>query len=224
MERSREELTRIHRAKCRELKKIRAKMAEDLGIELHQRECTYQGYCRGTCPACRKEELLLNAALLKRQLGEANLKGRAATAGLTAAAALCLAGCTPPDSTEGAAVSSGDTPFSGEQLEGNFVLPEEQTDGEILPPEEQTQGELLPPVEQIQGEFLPPEEYPGNLLPEMEESLSHSSLETPGEYLELEGDVAVDLTYLPETEDDENDMAETDETESTSGENSQNGE
>lgn len=202
MERSREEQTRIHRAKCRELKKIRAKMAEDLGIELHQRECTYQGYCRGTCPACRKEELLLNAALLKRQLGEANLKGRAATAGLTAAAALCLAGCTPPDLTEGATVFSGDTPFSGEQLEGNFVLPEEQTDGEILPPEE----------------------YPGNLLPEMEESLSQSSLETPGEYLELEGDVAVNLTYLPETEDDENDMAETDETESTSRENSQNGE
>ena len=201
MERSREEQTRIHRAKCRELKKIRAKMAEDLGIELHQRECTYQGYCRGTCPACRKEELLLNAALLKRQLGEANLKGRAATAGLTAAAALCLAGCTPPDLTEGATVFSGDTPFSGEQLEGNFVLPEEQTDGEILPPEE----------------------YPGNLLPEMEERLSQSSLETPGEYLELEGDVAVDLTYLPETEDDENDMAETDGAESTSGEDSQNG-
>ena len=132
MERSREELTRIHRAKCRELKKIRAKMAEDLGIELHQRECTYQWYCRGTCPACRKEELLLNAALLKRQMREANLKGRAATAGLAAAAALCLAGCTPPDSTEGAAVPSEDTPFSVEQLEGNFVLPEEQADGEIL--------------------------------------------------------------------------------------------
>ena len=57
MKKSKEELTRIHKEKCRELKKIRAKMAENLSIELHQRECTYEGYCRGTCPACRKEEM-----------------------------------------------------------------------------------------------------------------------------------------------------------------------
>lgn len=178
MERSREELTRIHKAKCSELKKIRAKMAENLGIELHQRECTYQGYCSGTCPACRKEELLLNAALLKRQMGETNLKGRAATAGLAAAAALCLAGCTPPDPTKDAPVASENPSFSLEQLQGYIEFPEEQTDGEILPPEES----------------------PGNMLPELEESLSQPSLETPGEYLEMEGDVEVEPTYLPETE------------------------
>ena len=153
MKKSKEELTRIHKEKCRELKKIRAKIAEDLGLELHQRECSYEGYCSGTCPACRKEEMQINAALLKKQLEGVNLKGRAATAGLAAAAALCLTGCTPPgqDGTE------NDPPLSIEQL-----------DGEILP------------------------EFP--------ESLSQPSYEIPGEYVELEGDVAY-TTEPDETED-----------------------
>lgn len=72
MRRSREELGRIHKEKCKELKQIRAKMAEELGVELHQTECTYEGYCRGTCPKCRQEERKLNAAILKRQLEEAD--------------------------------------------------------------------------------------------------------------------------------------------------------
>ena len=82
MKKSKEDLNRIHKEKCRELKRIRGRIAEDLGIELRQRECTYEGYCSGTCPACRREEMQLNAALLKSQRQGANLKGRAATAGL----------------------------------------------------------------------------------------------------------------------------------------------
>ena len=34
MKRSKEELGRIHKEKCKELKAIRAKIAEDLGIDL----------------------------------------------------------------------------------------------------------------------------------------------------------------------------------------------
>lgn len=93
MTRSREELDRMHKEKCLELKKIRAKMAEDLGIDLKQSVCMYTGYCSGTCPKCKSEEMRLNAAIWKKQMEESNLKGRIAAVGLTAAAALSLTGC-----------------------------------------------------------------------------------------------------------------------------------
>ena len=93
MKRSREELGRIHKETCRELKQVRAKIAEDLEIDLHQTECTYEGYCSGTCPKCKGEELRLNAAILKKQMEESNMKRRVMAAGLTAVAALSLTGC-----------------------------------------------------------------------------------------------------------------------------------
>ena len=40
------------REKCNKLKKIRAAVAEKLGIDLHQVECTFEGECTGTCPKC----------------------------------------------------------------------------------------------------------------------------------------------------------------------------
>lgn len=94
MKKSREEWNRIHKEKCRELKQIRAEIAKDLGIDLKQTECTYQGYCSGTCPKCMGEEWRLNAAILKKQMAEGERKRRAVAAGLTTAAAICLSGCT----------------------------------------------------------------------------------------------------------------------------------
>lgn len=228
MKKSKEDLNRIHKEKCRELKRIRGRIAEDLGIELRQRECTYEGYCSGTCPACRKEEMQLNAALLKRQLQGANLKGRAAATGLAAAAALCLAGCTPPEQNEidgmveSLSALSGDGSLpAGEQTEGEF-LPEEDTwkDG---PTAGQTEGEFLPEegtgkdgptagqtdagawsIEQLEGEI------PAGFL----ENPEQSEYETPGEYVELEGDVA----YLPESSEMTEDPSIPDTEESTQNE------
>lgn len=191
MKKSREELTRIHKEKCRKLKEIRAKMAEDLGIDLHQRECTYQGYCRGTCPACRKEELLLNAALLKKQMEGANLKGRAAAAGLAAAAALCLTGCGPSSQN----ITTDDSPeMINEDLPGFITPPSDEivdgyiindTEGDFLVPDEQSEEEM-PEIDQEEGE-----------MPLFPEGLEQPSCEASDEYMELEGDVV----YIPETED-----------------------
>ena len=97
MRRNREELNRIHKEKCKELKKVRAKIAADLGVELHQTECTYEGYCSGTCPKCKSEEMKLNMAIMKKQLESADIKRRAAAAGITTMAALCLTGCSVTD-------------------------------------------------------------------------------------------------------------------------------
>ncbi len=129
MKRSKEELGRIHKERCRELKGIRAQIAQDLGIELHQTECTYEGYCSGTCPKCRSEELRLNAAMLKKQLQEADLKRRVTAAGLTTVVALGLTGCDIGD----VYVTEGTPSMPQEEvLEGDVI--------EIMDSSESTEG------------------------------------------------------------------------------------
>lgn len=167
MKRNREELTRIHKEKCKELKAVRAKIAEDLGIDLHQRECTYEGYCSGTCPKCKQEELMLNAAILKKQLEASDMKRRVAAVGLTAAAAVSLSGCSTlinekveeiweaidGNMTEGIAPAIEMETIS--QLEGALVPVEETVEAlesDIAAPE--------PTVEELEGDvaFIESEE------------------------------------------------------------------
>ena len=52
--------------KCQKLKVIRKNLADELGINLQQSECTYEGECKGTCPKCKREESILNSALVKK--------------------------------------------------------------------------------------------------------------------------------------------------------------
>ena len=56
------------RKKCDALKSVRKVLADKLGIDLHQKECTYEGECVGTCPKCKQEEEILNSALLSNSL------------------------------------------------------------------------------------------------------------------------------------------------------------
>ena len=60
-----EENMNKHKKKCEHLKTIRKNMADSLGVELNQTECTYEGDCGGTCAKCQKEEQTLAKVLLK---------------------------------------------------------------------------------------------------------------------------------------------------------------
>jgi len=56
---------------CKELKAVRKQIAEENGIPLEIKECTYQGPCRGTCPRCESEvRFLENALAQKIKLGK----------------------------------------------------------------------------------------------------------------------------------------------------------
>lgn len=67
----------LGRAKCKILKEIRQKIADENDIPYVTRECTYQGSCSGTCPKCESELQYLESELEKRRrLG----KGVAVTA------------------------------------------------------------------------------------------------------------------------------------------------
>ncbi len=182
MKRSKEELGRIHKEKCRELKQIRARMAEDLGIDLHQTECTYEGYCSGTCPKCKSEELRLNAAILKRQMEEADMKRRVAAAGLTTVAALCLTGCNVMDRY---AMDGGiQPPITEEVLEGDVATVVDYEGGmEVEPPSdssEQTECELTEEV--LEGDVATVVNYEGGMeVAPPSESTEETDRELAGE-------------------------------------------
>jgi len=61
-----EERSNENKEKCKQLRKVRKQIADELNIDLHQVECTYEGICSGTCPKCFQEEQILNIALSKQ--------------------------------------------------------------------------------------------------------------------------------------------------------------
>lgn len=73
-----------NKEKCKLLKEVRKTMANKLGVDLHQQECTYQGKCLGTCPKCKQEEEILNKAILQKT----------AIAGTVAAISMGMTGCS----------------------------------------------------------------------------------------------------------------------------------
>lgn len=98
----------IHKEKCKRLKAIRKRLADGLGIDLKQRECTFEGECRGTCPKCRQEEEALNRALL----------GKAAAVAVSAG--ILLTGCQ--GETENIGNPSGRSKVDWEEIAGDIAV------------------------------------------------------------------------------------------------------
>lgn len=108
--------------KCRILKDIRRRIAEENGIEYVTSECKHKGDCRGTCPKCEQEVRDLERELERRmRLG----KG-IAIAGIAATMVLTGVGCAD---------------IGGEELGGDIPAIEE-TDGILAPEQVETPGEV----------------------------------------------------------------------------------
>ncbi|MBQ1206323.1 MAG: hypothetical protein IIX67_03875 [Clostridia bacterium] len=76
--------------RCRILKDIRKKIAEENDIEYITTECKYKGDCPGTCPKCESEVRYLERELeRKRGLGK-----RVAIAGIAVGVTATATGCT----------------------------------------------------------------------------------------------------------------------------------
>ena len=131
----------LGKQKCKLLKEIRRKIADENDIPYVTKECTHQGDCKGTCPRCESELRYLEQQLAARQA----LGKRVTVAALCAGMALGAAGCAPfaPKPTpEPVDELSGAVPYdepvpkpTGEsELEVGEVLPPEEL--EALPPED----------------------------------------------------------------------------------------
>ena len=102
--------------KCRILRKIRAEIAKNNGVDYVIEECKHKGDCTGTCPKCESEVRALERELEARR----NAGKRVLLAGVAAGIALTGAACTPDApgveapssavSTAGGTVGSEQTP------------------------------------------------------------------------------------------------------------------
>ncbi len=99
--------------KCRMLKQIRKKIADENDIPYVVEECPYQGECKGTCPKCEAELREMERQLsLRRKLG----KG-VAIAGIASGIMMSTVACTPQD-----VVDFVENVFAGERLDGDVVV------------------------------------------------------------------------------------------------------
>ena len=85
---------------CDQLKAIRKQIADANGIAYEPHECTFEGECRGTCPACEGEMRYIERELQHRQsLGKKIAVVGLATVGIISTEVACenLEGDVPPE-------------------------------------------------------------------------------------------------------------------------------
>ncbi|MDO4804140.1 MAG: hypothetical protein Q4A32_04895 [Lachnospiraceae bacterium] len=81
----------IGKQKCKILKEIRQRIADENDIPYVTRECSYQGECKGTCPRCESELKYLEQELARRS----SLGKCVSVAALCVGISLAAAGCSP---------------------------------------------------------------------------------------------------------------------------------
>lgn len=141
----------LGKAKCKILKEIRQKIADENDIPYVTRECTYQGECSGTCPKCESELRYLERELEARQ----KLGKKVAVSALCAGIAMGSAGCATPFDTQlgGEAVKPAET----EDLGG--VAEEYPTPTPFV---YVTDGEMPPEIEELEGDVACIDYLPAN--------------------------------------------------------------
>ena len=162
----------LGKQKCRILKEIRQRIADENDIPYVTRECTHQGHCSGTCPRCESEVRYLEDQLQKR----ASLGKRVTVAALCAGMALSVTGCDLVDnisSTLGLKTRGVPTPEVF-VTEGEVAMPQE-LGGAVDEPE---------PTAETGGEKEP--------------AAAPVPTDDPEEIFQLEGDVP----YFPESDGD----------------------
>ncbi|MBR1456158.1 MAG: hypothetical protein IJ594_03225 [Oscillospiraceae bacterium] len=144
------------RQKCRILKEIRQRIADENDIPYVTRECHFQGACRGTCPRCESELRYLEQQLARR----AAMGKRVAVAALCAGMAFTAAGCGPRGQQGGA---------SGTEQELSGMLPYEGSEPTEEPEVVIETGEVYYPEDERcpSDEGLPPEEGLPPYAPEL---------------------------------------------------------
>ncbi len=150
--------------RCRILKEIRARIAEENGIEFTISECSHKGDCLGTCPKCESEVRYLERQLeIKKRLGKS-----IAVAGVAAGITLSSVGCSYVEEKLHTETIQGDMRVEETFNEIDGLIVDSEDDKELTDAE--IPGELEPEPEEaevLMGEpvqyFLPltPEEFEG---------------------------------------------------------------
>lgn len=123
--------------KCRMLKEIRRRIAEENDIPYVTSECSHQGECAGTCPRCESELRALERELAARQRLGKTVTVAALCAGMVFAGAGCSSVGEPePDDLSGAVEICTPEPADERwELEGEVAYPEDGENDRIEPDE-----------------------------------------------------------------------------------------
>lgn len=195
--------------KCKALKEIRQKIAEQNDIAFAVSECTHQGDCRGTCPKCEAELRYLERQLeIRKNLGKAVV-----VAGISAGMCVPMVACNPIEAVGDVIADvyysinppediAGDVQYIPEDVAGmEGPAPEsDEPDGEDILGglEEYDPSEDVESTENDLDAMCPSEEDSEELAGEIPLApTSEEDLEDIDEYL-LEGDIAIDPEYLDE--------------------------
>lgn len=138
----------VGKKKCKALKEIRQKIAEENDIEYVVKECQHKGECKGTCPRCEAEVRYLEQELEKRvKLGK-----KVAIVGISAAMMSSLVACDNDDLSIGKGKKNSATE---EELGGAAeTRTEAELSGDVPKPIENTTTEFI-----LEGEpEMPPDE------------------------------------------------------------------
>lgn len=123
--------------KCKILKDIRKKIADENDIPYITDECGFKGNCKGTCPKCESELRYLEKELEKRK----NLGKKIAVAGLAASMVVALSGCDDFLVEHTAGDLEAD-PAITEEMEGEVAIEENyMEEGEV--PDEECEVDVL---------------------------------------------------------------------------------
>ena len=168
------------KSKCKILKQIRQKIAQENDIPLVTKECTYQGECSGTCPRCEAELRYLEQQLARRQQLGKTVTVAALSLGLVAGAAGCsrqVMGVVP---LEGEPLASLTEPT---ELDGDVAWEDETTAGAPTAPlctTDPTSNELWESTGVLSTEEL--------VMGELPEATDDAAFELPGDVAFSEGE------------------------------------
>lgn len=159
----------LGKEKCRILKEIRRRIADENDIPFVTEECTHKGNCKGTCPRCESE-----LRYVEKQLDRRKMLGKSVTlAALCTGMALTASGCAPVEMLTQLVMHSPTDDLSG-MIEYSEPSPEpeiEVTEGEIEWPDDTVEltGEVAPWVEyDPDPEVFPFNEEETEILPDFE--------------------------------------------------------
>lgn len=185
--------------KCKALKEIRQKIAEQNDIAFAVSECTHQGDCRGTCPKCEAELRYLERQLeIRKNLGKAVV-----VAGISAGMCAPMVACNPIDAignviedvyytiNPSAAPIAGDVEYIPEDVQGMEGPAPVELSGDVEYIPEDIDGGLEDEELELTGE----ETWNPDLEEPSEEDLEEN---TEIDEYTLEGDVVIDPEYLDE--------------------------
>ena len=103
--------------RCEYLKEVRRRIADENGIPLEQRKCTFKGECSGTCPFCEAE-----LHYLEKELHRRKTLGKAATVAGIALSSIAIASCSSTPPLAGCIPYGTSTPSMTEQKADSSAL------------------------------------------------------------------------------------------------------